>query len=595
MGSQNGPNNRVDCCLAGEEKDCGNGRPRPPAKTLFFNGSGLVWVTAIALAVVLSAGPAFGQFIINPMKMNIAARPGRIIKTPLKFSSIDPNQVHTIDLSLVELTQWENGSWRMVEPNATDPNDPDFGFDMSKLSSCLKWISLSRETVELGPLAIDELELSLRVPGGIRGFYAAGIIASLRPRPGMIEGIGVVVQFLVPVLVELQGRPMRHKVEYLDVGLESIASSGDYPATTLVSVNVANNGGTFSNLKVFTRLRGFSGGHWRQITETEFPGANIMPGVELKLKGNMERPLPPGKYRINGVLYVDGRRAKMFGKEVDFSGHPSVKNIAGDAPLILNPSEVFISTLPGAMRMGVLKVFNGSDETVNVQASLALPRSLINTVFGNVRGDDLDCSQWVKIKPDKFTLRSGAQQSIRISATMPNPVAAHPCYYAVLRLQSTYADGQNAGVTTAYTCVTNSNVEADPVAHIQKMTLAATAEPSKYLVVVRGGNFGSVHFTPKCRIAVTEPDTNRSRIKKLLSSNRAGLMLPFEARDFSEILDFSRIPAGSYRVTAALEYAPDVRAEKQMAIRVSGEGGGQRFVEIMQLEEELAQKIEVQW
>ncbi len=596
MGSQNGPNNRVDCCLAGEEKDCGNGRPRPPAKTLFFNGSGLVWVTAIALAVVLSAGPAFGQFVINPMRMNIPARPGRIIKTPLKLSSVDPNAIHSISFSLVELTQWENGAWRIVEPNATDPNSPDFGFDMSKLSSCLKWISLSHKTVELNPLGIKEVEVSLRVPRGIRGFYAVGILASLRPRPGLIEGgVGVVVQFLVPVLVEIQGRPIRHKIEYVGVGLESIASSGDSPATTLVSVNVANNGGTFSNLKVISRLRGFSGGHWRQITQTEFPGANNMPGVELKLEGNAERPLPAGKYRIDGVIYVDGRRAKVFGEEIDFTGHPSVKNVAGDAPLMLNPSEVYIKTLPGGTRNGVLKVFNSSDETVNIQASLELPRSLMNTVFGNVRGDDLDCSEWVSIKPDKFTLRSGAQQSIRIIATMPNTVAAHPCYYAVLRLQSTYPDGQNAGSKTVYTCVSNSNVEAGYLAAIQKMTLAAAAEPSKYLVVVRGGNFGSVHFTPRCRIAVTEPDTGRNRINKMLSSNRSGLMLPFEARDFSEILDFSRVPAGLYRVTAALEYAPDVRDTEQIVIRVSGEGGGQRFVEIMQLEEELAQKIEVQW
>jgi hypothetical protein len=483
----------------------------------------------------------------------------------------------------------------MIDANSiADPNNLNFGFDTSKLSSCLDWISLSHETVGLTPLGINEIEVSLRVPRGIRGFYAAGILASLRSRPD-IEGIGVVVQFLVPVLVEIQGRTMRHNVEYVDVGLESIASSGDNPATTLVSVDVANNGGTFSNLKVFTRLRGFVGGHWRQITETEFPGANIMPGVELKLKGNAERPLPAGKYRINGVLYVDGRRAKMFGEEIDFAGHPSVKKVAGDAPLMLNPSEVYIDALPGATRTGVLKVFNSSDETVNVQASLELPRSLMNTVFGNVRGDDLDCSEWVSIKPDKFTLRSGATQSISIVATMPNTVAAHPCYYAVLRLQSTYPDGQNAGTKTAYTCVSNSNVEASPWARIQKLTLAAAAEPSKYLVVVRGGNFGSVHFTPTCRIAVTEPVTERNRIKQLLSSNRSGLLLPLEARDFSEILDFSKIPAGSYRVTAALDYAPDVRDTKQMAIRVSGEAGGQRFVEVMQLEEELPQKIEVQW
>jgi hypothetical protein len=527
------------------------------------------------------------------MRLNIPARPGRRIQVPLDIYSSDPNTVLTIDLFLVELTQWEDSSWRVIEPNITDPNDPNFGFDISKLSSCNKWISLDRQTVEIGPVGMDTVMVTITVPRGIRGFYAAGIVVSLRPRPDA-RGISVTLQFLVPVLIEIQGRPMRHKVEYGDVGLEPIESTGDSPATTMVSVNVANNGGTYSNVKIFTRVRGFSDGHWREITETEFKGANIMPGSKLKLSSNIERPLPPGKYRVNGVLYVDGRRAKLFGKEIDFAGHPGVTKVASDAPLILNPSEVFISSLPGATRTAVLKVFNASDEAVNVQASLEIPRGLVGVTFGNVRGEDLNCAEWVKIIPDKFTLRSRAQQSIRITATMPNPKAVHPCYYAVLRLRSTYADGQNAGVTTAYTCVANSNIEAGPVAYGQKLTLAAAAGASEYLVVARFGNFGNVHFTPKCMVAVTEPTTGRSRIRKLLSSSRSGLMLPLEARDFSEILDFSRVPAGLYRITTALEYAPGEMATKQHAIRVSVRGE-ERFVEIIQLEEELEEKIEVQW
>jgi hypothetical protein len=421
-------------------------------------------------------------------------------------------------------------------------------------------------------------------------------MAVLRPRPEKIQGIAVVVQFLLPVLVEVQGRPIRHDVRYKDVGLDAVASSRNLPATTMVSVNIANNGGTYSNVKVFTRVRGFLGGHWRLITETEFPGANIMPGVELNLRGSLGRALPAGKYRINGVLYVDGRRANMFDKEMDFAGHPGIKDVAGDAPLILEPSEVFISALPGATRTAALRVFNGSDETVNVRASLALPDSLYSVTFGNVRGEDLDCTSWVQIVPDGFTLPSGGQQTVRVSATMPSTEAVHPCYYSVLRLQSTYADdGQYAGLTTTYTCISNSNITASPLAYIQKLTLAAAANPSEYLVAVRGGNFGSIHVTPKCRVAVVEPDTGRSRIRTMLSSNRYGLLLPFEARDFSEILDFSSVPAGVYRIVAGLEYAPDQIATKQMAIRVTGERAEQRFIEIMQLEEELAQKVEVRW
>jgi len=584
----------MDCCLAGNKDNCGDGRLRPPIKSLFLNGSGMVWVAAIALAVVLSAGPAFGQFLVTPMKLNIQAPPGRLYETILKLSSTDPNAIHTIDLHLVDLSQWEDGSWRIIEPNSADPND--INFDRSKLSSCINWISLEPETIELIPLGIYELQLKLRVPRGIRGFYAAGIMAVLRPRPEKVQGIAVVIQFLLPVLVEVQGRPIRHDVGYKDVGLEAVASTGNYPATTMVSVNVANKGGTYSNVKVFTRVRGFLGGHWRMITETEFPGANIMPGVELNLRGSLGRALPAGKYRINGVLYVDGRRANMFDKEMDFAGHPGIKDVAGDAPLVLEPSEVYISTLPGATRMAALRVFNGGDEAVNIRVSLAFPDTLYNVSFGNVRGEDLDCSGWVQVVPDRFTLPIGGQQTVRVSAMMPSTAALHPCYYSVLRLQSTYADdGQNAGLTTTYACISNSNITASPLAYIQKLSIAAAANPSQYLVAVRGGNFGSIHLTPRCRVAVVEPDTGRSRIRTTLSSNRYGLLLPFEARDFSEILDFSSVPAGIYRLVAGLEYAPDTIATKQMAIRVTGERAEQRFVEIMQTEEELAQKVEVKW
>ena len=83
-------------------------------------------------------------------------------------------------------------------------------------------------------------------------------------------------------------------------------------------------------------------------------------------------------------------------------------------------------------------------------------------------------------------------------------------------------------------------------------------------------------------------------MRKLLSSSKEDLMLPFEARDFSEIFDFSMIPPGTYRLIAGLEYAPGEMATRQIGIRVSVRNK-ERFVEIIQLEEDLEEKIEIQW
>jgi len=539
----------------------------------------------IAIALLASAGPAFGQFLVQPMRMDLAVRPGRIFKTSLDLQSLDPNEAHSIELSVVELTQYDDGEWQIIEPN-TD-------FDTSALSSCKEWIQFRPASVDLAPMGAHSVEVFIRVPPGIRGFYTAGILATLRARPDATD-ITVILRFLVPLLAEVQGRPMRHKIELEDIGMELVEGVGGKPATTMVSMDISNNGGTYSHLRAFAKVRGFWDGHWREVTDAEFKGVGIIPGAKFKLRHNIERSLPPGKYRISGVLYVDGRRAKRIENELNFVGDTSIKKVAIDAPLDVLPSNVLINCRPGATRTTAIKVRNASDETVNIQTGLALPGNLQGAAFGDLKGDDLDCTEWVKIEPESFTLRSMSQQSIRITAAMPKSVEMNPCYYALLGLFTTYPDGQKGGVTTAHICVTDESISAEPsLVHGMKLS-PALKDGSQYYIVARFGNFGRMHFTPiRCRAAVLE-ETGRPRAVTALSSSKADLMLPLEVRDFSGIIDFSNVSEGTYRLAAVLEYAPGEVATKQIGIRVLPEGQ-RRVVEVVKLEEELGEKITVQW
>jgi len=551
-------------------------------------------VIAIAVCVLASAGPSFGQFLVQPMRMELAVRPGRYFKTSLEFQSLDPNEAHIIDLSVVELTQWENGEWRIIEPNShEDPNSPNFGFDLSTLSSCKEWIRFRSPSVELAPYAVGSVDIIFKVPPGIRGFYNAGILATMRGRPDATD-ISVILRFLVPVLAEVQGRPMRHKIELEGVGMELIEPIGRNPATTVVSMDVSNKGGTYSRLKAFAKIRGFWDGHWREVTEAEFVQTSIIPGVKFKLRTNIKRSLPSGRYRLSGVLYVDGRRAKRIEKEIDFVGDTSITKIATDAPLDVLPSELLIKCRPGATRTTAIKVRNASDETVNVQTALALPSNLQGVAFGDLKGNDLDCTKWLKVEPESFTLASYKQQTIRVTAAMPKSLESlYPCYYALLGLFTTYPDGQRGGVTTANIGVTNENISAEPFVSGMKLS-PALKEGSQYYIVARFGNFGPIHFTPiRCRAAVVS-DTGAPRALVALSSSKSDLMLPLEVRDFSGIIDFSNFSAGTYRLAAALEYAPGERAVKQIGIRVLPQGE-LRIVEVVKLEQELGEEIQVQW
>jgi len=377
--------------------------------------------------------------------------------------------------------------------------------------------------------------------------------------------------------------------------IEHVPAFQDNPATTHVLMSIDNNGETRSHLKGFGQVKGFLDGHWREVSNAEFDAVAINPGSKLKLRVNIGKTLPPAKYQVGGWLYVDGRRDQRIMDEIDFVGDPSVTKVAADAALDLHPSNISIDSLPGATRVEGIKVYNASDEAVNVIAAVRLPKSLLGVAFGDLKGEDMDCTSWLRIEPRQFTLPSHKQRTIQIVATMPNNVSQMiPCYYALLGLVSTYEDGQSGGVTTAPICVANQNIRVEPYVHA--MTLRpALKDGAEYYIVARYGNFGRIHFTPvNCRAAIVD-STGSPQAMAALTSRETNMLLPLEARDYSGVIDISRVPQGVYRLATELKYGPEdaQKASLQIGIRVMAQGG-QKAMEVLQLRE-LEGNIEVQW
>jgi hypothetical protein len=544
----------------------------------------ITWGVLFASLVFFCADPGVAQFMVRPMRLHLQAPPGRFYRTGFALQNYDANSTNIIDVHVVELGQNEDGTWRSIE----DPN-----IDTSHLASCKDWITLSQESVEVGPLRSVPVGVTFEVPGGIHGTYAAGIIASLRPRT-TVEGVGagLRLRFLIPVTLEILGRAVRHKIEATDVGMEFREPTVRAPATTLVSMTVENNGATYSQLRPGARVLGFVDGHWREIATLPLRTTGILPGLKLKLTGDVGRSLPSGKYRIQAVLYVDGRRATQLAKEVEFAGDPTVTEVVTDAALDLEPGALVIEAIPGAVRMGSFRVYNASDDTVNVTAGTLLPPNLEGVKVRDVVGQELGCAQWLEIAPKTFKLRPRGRQTMRIVAKMPNPGPQHPCYYAMLALQSRYPDGQDAGVTTGYICVDNQKVQATPFVHPLRLSLQLQ-ESEKYIVVARFGNFGAAHFTPRCRAMALTPDA--TPMARTVLSGEAGLMLPLQVRDFSGVIDFSGFPEGVFRLRGILEYGPgsgqSTFTERPIQVTVENET---RVVRIIQ-PEEYEDTIGVEW
>jgi hypothetical protein len=589
---------RMDVGSNGSKSRSNNDKPGQSVKRHVVGGVEQIWIITIGIALLLFDGPAFGQFTVQPMKLELAITPGKMIKSELNVKSYDPNETYNIKMSTTDLSQVDNAEWAIIEPNdITDPNSPFFGFDLSKLSSCKDWISLSPNVINLSPNGTQPVEVSIRVDRGVRGFYGAGILATSSPMMG-VGNVSVVLRFYIPVILEVQDKPARTKVDATDVGLkllERTAPNGQYQAVSLATMDIENSGGSYSRIKPIVRIWAFSGGHWRVVTTTNFEEKSIIPGAKFTLHQPVRKRLPSGKYKVAGYLYVDGRRRKKVEKVIDYVGDKSSKGVAADAPLDLKPMDVIIDGLPGAMRTATLKVYNGSEETVNVRTAMGLQNILRNTTMGNLRGEDLDCSQWIKVIPDQFTLRgNGGVQNLRIVATMPEVTAPYPTYFTLLALWATYPDGKDAGVTTTNICLRNTKITNNSApAAVAIKVLPHTLDESKYLITAEFGNVGQVQFTPiRVKAGLAMPN-GIHRVSTFLSGDPS-LMLPFERRTFSGVLDLSSVPADTYRLAAAIEYAPGAWESTQILVRVSIEGD-KRVLEVLGMQQELNELVDVQW
>lgn len=507
--------------------------------------------------------PVYGQgFMVEPMKMELTIRAGQTIEEVLQLRNTGGQNIKTLDLKLMELTQSDTGAWWVIEPGSN--------VDISHLSSCLEWIKLSAESVEVNPLEMVPVKVNFRIPRSARGFYAAALIAQTRPKRGT-KGIAIVFRFLIPILVEIQGRAARQKIELGDTSMQFLEQSQKNPATTVVSMNIVNKGRTYSRLKGNVNVMRQAGGHWQRVSSAEFREVGIMPGVELNLKSDLKRRLPSGKYKLKGTLYVDGRHIKPLVKEIEFVGDPTVTKIAADTSLILEPSTLSIKGVPGSIRTTAIKVQNPSEEAINVSVDVEDPEPLRGVALGELKGEDLSCAEWVKVIPDNFTLRPGRHRGIRIIAKLPKREEIYPNYYATLNFHATYSDGQSAGKNTSLIWLKNAKVKVKLAAQIIKASLAAE-EGSRYIIRTKSGNVGDVHFNPKCNATVTKPD-GAPVLETALSGQRQ-VMLPLETRDFSGILDFSRVEEGIYRLTVSMDYGEKTKqVSKILPIQISVEEG----------------------
>ncbi len=517
---------------------------------------GMTMLQVAALLVVCFSGRSFGQFVVQPMMIEYQPRTGMQVKTEIQLQNWSRERTQHVDLSVVKLTQHEDGGWYPLEDT-----DALGSVDVSKLSSCDEWIELEAESAEIPPMKVKSIKVNIHVPIRVKGFHCAGIIASVRPPEDLQLGVTIRYDLVVPVLMQIAGSKLRHDVTMADVGLDfqkgELFSDVDNGATS-VFLDVQNNGNTFSRLHGFAQVYALmSNDKWKMIApNVRFNEVPIIPGSHLKVRADLERVLPTGTYKVNGALFVDGRRARGVEKDVRYEGPSDVTAVNAEVVIHTDPEVVFLESRPGRVRSERIDIYNYSDKVLNMRAHAVVPTLFGGKVLpGNVMGEDLACAEWVEVRPAEFQIRGHGKKTVRLTARMPS-VTRHS-FYASLKLMATFADdGSNAGRKTAMLVVSNS--EAAPKYGIQDRGIELRElAASKYIVSARYSNIGTVHVTPKVIARTIRSEGNRNEVVTAVELNSDGqpaMMLPIEARDFAAVIDFEKIPAGSYTLQTDLIY-----------------------------------------
>jgi hypothetical protein len=374
------------------------------------------------------------------------------------------------------------------------------------------------------------------------------------------------LRFLVPLIINIQGRPVRQQVSLDDVLMAPKSDPGT-PPTTTAALRIVNRGRTFSRVRGTLRVERQSNGVWRPVTTVDIAERGIIPGVTLELGDDLHRRLPSGTYRLHGELYVDGRRVAPLEKEVSFVGDPGATALAYDTALELTPQFVDMDVSPGATRTTVVRIENPGEAPINVTMSVATPKALAGMELGDVKGDDYSAAPWTAIRPSQFTIAPGLWQNVRVISTVPTTGATEPNYYADLILDGAYADGQSAGETHSTVHLANHAGKSAVDGAINQLQLAEGDKPGTFVVQTRLVNTGNVDVNPVMRAYVL--DAQGHSAGSVVLSGDEGPLLPLGQRTFSGEIELGALQPGDYALHATADLAAGKTTEAQEVMQVA--------------------------
>jgi len=492
----------------------------------------------------------------------------RQLVIPIEITGTAGLEERIVDLEIAHLGQGPTGAWAMTPLGEPAPTE----------FTAAEWLTVPA-SITVPTASTVRVDVQAELPRFARGTYAAALLISTRPPVNEEANLRLSVRFLIPIILTVQGRPVRQDIQLTGAALE-LVDDADPSLTpeeaaetrsTFLNVDINNRGATYSRISgdIFIDYAK-EADRWQQVRTVSFDDRRILPGIDLSLPIDLERRLPEGNYRIRGELFVDGRRTLPLRQEIFFEGDPDVTDIAAELSLRLDPDVFEFEYVGGATRAGVITVENPGIEPITVDIGVMLPEDMGGRATRELRGESLSAAQWVEVMPRSFTLRPSQSRNVRLVARFPLEELEFENYYAALSLDGRYSDGQKAGEAQGFVEISRNRGD-DPGAVFQAYSLSADDTIDKYVLSTRIANVGNVLLEPSVQYQLINEDA-AIVLESRLSTADGDVLMPLASRSFGGVLSMDGLVPGDYALQTRVISGGETVARYAYAVTHIGPG-----------------------
>lgn len=514
----------------------------------------VAFVLIISSLFAQSEGP---KMLLDPILVERTVRPGDIVKYILNIENEDDFNPLTLNVSIADITESNNGSYEIADPGTTP-------------YSVSRWLKTNVSRIVVPPKSLREVEVTLNVPRGVSGGLYGAVV--LTPVTGQIEeedALGVsefVFQMASFLEVVIAGTAIRQEAYTagFDVGLSKdyLFLKGEVGDDALVfSSSVLNEGNVHIVASGTLQIKTLDN---RTVARYPLGGGRgvILPGATVSLMTVMTRKLPPGDYIARAVVEYGQRRPLI--SEVNFAVKEEQVSVetaeyAELAKFLIEPSEIEISIKPGAFRSAVVQVTNRGEERIEIESKI-LP--LVYNIYGEIlpedeRGEGLD---WIELSPSSFSLEVGRSRTVRISIRPPSDTIG--AYYADLIFRSSSGDASVEGGVSLL-ILSGSDFTRKASLNLVSMQEIEGAINLDYILK----NEGNIHMYATFEVAL-----NRLFAQEILES---GQILPARSQEIARMTiprDEAPVLPGAERLLSIMMPAELEAGEYELLLRIDFEG-----------------------